>query len=230
MRRDTNHAPLNSHASLPSQPASPGRGPSGSRGAACAVLGCLGLLTLSGLSACKDHDNTALDTTGGRTSTAGRAGTSAGRGGLNGGGRGGVGSGGLSSGGRAGGGGAAGTGAGGIANIPDAGTDAGAPTRAEVAQAICQTQTQLTDCQPTSDCAAARLAELEGVTSTQTAECAALTDAFFSCMSQQPVSGWECVNDTPSLRAESCSAENQAFLDTFSRPECTPPAPDGDAG
>jgi hypothetical protein len=212
-------------------------------GGTVTVLALLG--AVASISAgCDDEDRTGVGN-GGSGGTAGRGGgggTSAGTGGTSAGaaGRGGGSNGGSagiggasggtggSSAGTGGASGASGTSCGGFgsteedAGVSDASTDAGSlALHLQIATDLCVKYDQLSGCEPSCDCVEANVGTFTFVEETFP-DCIDEAEAFFSCLTTEPVTSFECVGAP--LRPEyisgtpPCDDEQAAFNGGFADP------------
>jgi hypothetical protein len=192
-------------------------------GGTVAALGLLGLVAASS-AGCDDDDTTGFTNggsggTAGRGGGGGRGGTSAGTGGSSLGGVGGstggsAGTGGSTSG--SGGGGTGGSSAGsGGSDVGDAGPDAttgdGGPeplTDQQMAEAICASYDALADCDAEPDCISAFQGNFVTLRA-NTPQCVDSINAYFGCMSGEPIESFTCDGDTATFAADTVNCDEE---------------------
>jgi hypothetical protein len=196
------------------------------RSPAVALFALLGLVVTSGVG-CDGSDSTDFPMNGGSGGSAGRAGSAGigGRAGSSGsagtGGSGGTTGGTGGSAGTTGGiGGTAGTGGSGDgdAGVTDASTPDGAPplsVHEQIATDLCAKYDEVLGCEPLSTCVQDNVGNFEFLQETYP-DCNDEVEAFFSCLTTQPVSSFECSDDdAPQFISgtPTCDDEELTFLE-----------------
>ena len=100
------------------------------------------------------------------------------------------------------------------------GMDSG-PDRSVWCQAICQTETELVDCQPASTCAE----DLCGIIDSLPPECVDEYDAYNACLAGEPVTSFDCADEIAQANVgnNGCGDEECAFYACMNLPAvCTP--------